>query len=240
MAGWTAAAIAGGAVIGGIASGQAAREQSKATDRATAAQERMFNRQVELQEPFRQAGVNALPELIEASRYTPFGMEQFQQDPGYGFRMREGLKALDRSAAARGGLLSGNQLRGVTQFGQELGSQEYGNAFNRYQAERAARLNPLQSLAGMGQSNAATMAQQAGQFGNVLGQAEATKGNIRASSYMGMANALTGGLGQYLNYQQNQDFMKMYGPRRQPNYANSNQFQSDISDFEGIPGMGGN
>jgi len=239
MAGWTAAAIAGGAVIGGIASGQAAREQSKATDRATAAQERMFNRQVELQEPFRQAGVNALPELIEASRYTPFGMEQFQQDPGYGFRMREGLKALDRSAAARGGLLSGNQLRGVTQFGQELGSQEYGNAFNRYQAERAARLNPLQSLAGMGQSNAATMAQQAGQFGNVLGQAEATKGNIRASSYMGMANALTGGLGQYLNYQQNQDFMKLYGPRRQPNYANSNQFQSDISNFEGIPGMGG-
>lgn len=240
MSGWTAAAIAGGAVIGGIASGQAAREQSKATDRATAAQERMFNRQVELQEPFRQAGVNALPELIEASRYTPFSMEQFQQDPGYAFRMREGLKALDRSAAARGGLLSGNQLRGVTQFGQELGSQEYTNAFNRYQAERAARLNPLQSLAGMGQSNAATMAQQAGQFGNVLGQAEATKGNIRASSYMGMANALTGGLGQYLNYQQNQDFMKLYGPRRQPNYANSNQFQSDISDFEGIPGMGGN
>ena len=214
MAGWTAAAIAGGAVIGGIASGKAAREQSKATDRATAAQERMFNRQVELQEPFRQAGVNALPELIEASRYTPFSMEQFQQDPGYAFRMREGLKALDRSAAARGGLLSGNQLRGVTQFGQELGSQEYTNAFNRYQAERAARLNPLQSLAGMGQSNAATMAQQAGQFGNVLGQAEATKGNIRASSYMGMANALTGGLGQYLNYQQNQDFMKLYGPRQ--------------------------
>ena len=239
MAGWTAAAIAGGAVIGGIATGQAAREQSKATDRATAAQERMFNRQVELQEPFRQVGVNALPELVEASRYTPFSMEQFQQDPGYAFRMREGLKALDRSAAARGGLLSGNQLRGVTQFGQELGSQEYGNAFNRYQAERAARLNPLQSLAGMGQSNAATMAQQAGQFGNVLGQAEATKGNIRASSYMGAANALTGGIGQYLNYQQNQDFMKLYGPRRQPNYANSNQFQSDISNFEGIPGMGG-
>jgi hypothetical protein len=216
MAGWTAAAIAGGAVIGGIASGKAAREQSKATDRATAAQERMFNRQIELQEPFRQAGVNALPELIEASRYTPFSMDQFQQDPGYAFRMREGLKALDRTAAARGGLLGGNQLRGVTQFGQDLASQEYGNAFNRYQAERAARLNPLQSLAGMGQSNAATMAQQAGQFGNVLGQAETTKGNIRASSYMGMANALTGGLGQYLNYKQNQDFMKMYGPRQTP------------------------
>ena len=67
MAGWTAAAIAGGAVIGGIASGKAAREQAKAVDRGTASQERMFNRQVELQEPFRQAGVNALPELAGVS-----------------------------------------------------------------------------------------------------------------------------------------------------------------------------
>ena len=180
-----------------------------------------------------------MPELIEASRYTPFSMEQFQQDPGYAFRMREGLKALDRSAAARGGLLSGNQLRGVTQFGQDLASQEYTNAFNRYQSERAARLNPLQSLAGMGQSNAATMAQQAGQFGQNMAENQIARGNLRASGYMGAANALSGGIGQYLNYQQNQDFMKLYGPRRQPNYANSNQFQSDISDFEGIPGMGG-
>lgn len=214
MSGWTAGAIAGSAVIGGIASSNAAREQSKAADRATAEQRRQFERQVELQEPFRQAGVNALPELIEASRYTPFSMEQFQQDPGYAFRMREGLKALDRSAAARGGLLSGNQLRGVTQFGQDLASQEYTNAFNRYQSERAARLNPLQSLAGMGQSNAATMAQQAGQFGQNMAENQIARGNLRASGYMGAANALSGGIGQYLNYQQNQDMMKLYGPRQ--------------------------
>lgn len=211
-----AAAIAGGAVIGGIASGKAAREQSKAIDRGTASQERMFNRQVELQEPFRQVGVNALPELVEASKYKPFTYEDFIVDPGYRFRLQEGLRALDRTAAARGGLLGGNQLRGITQFGQELGSQEYGNAFNRYNIGFQNRLNPLQSLAGVGQTTTATMANQAGQFGNVLGQAEATKGNIRASSYMGMANALTGGLGQYLNYRQNQDFMKMYGPQQTP------------------------
>lgn len=226
MSGWTAGAIAGSAVIGGIASSNAAREQSKAADRATAEQRRQFERQVELQEPFRQAGVNALPELIAASRYTPFSMEQFQQDPGYAFRMREGLKALDRSAAARGGLLSGNQLRGVTQFGQDLASQEYTNAFNRYQSERAARLNPLQSLAGMGQSNAATMAQQAGQFGQNMAENQIARGNLRASSYMGAANALTGGIGQYLNYRQNQDMMKMYGPRQyaEPTFDDINDF----------------
>jgi len=216
MAGWVAAATIGGALIGSAASSKASKAQVQAQREGDAAQERMFNRQVELQEPFRRAGVNALPELVEASRYTPFGMEQFQQDPGYGFRLKEGLRALESSAAARGGLMSGNQMRGVTRFGQELGSQEYTNAFNRYQAERAARLNPLQSLAGMGQSNAATMAQQAGQYGQNLAQGAATMGNIRASGYTNTANALTGALGQGLNYYQNKQMMDRFFPPQQP------------------------
>ena len=203
-----------GSVIQGYGANRAAKEQSKAMDRATAAQERMFNRQVELQEPFRQVGVNALPELVEASRYTPFGMEQFQADPGYGFRLKEGLRALENSAAARGGLLSGNAMRGITRYGQELGSQEFGNAFNRYQAERAARLNPLQSLTGMGQSTAATLGGQAGQYGQSLAQNEMARGNIRASSYMGAANALASGLGNYMNYQQNQAMMDRFFPKQ--------------------------
>lgn len=198
-----------GSLIQGYGADRAAKTQAQATDRATAAQQAMFDRQVELQEPFRQVGVNALPELVEASRYTPFDMGQFQQDPGYAFRMREGLKALDRTAAARGGLLSGAQLRGVTRYGQELGSQEYTNAFNRYQAERAARLNPLQSLAGMGQSTAATIAGQAGQLGQSIGANMIQGGVARASGYAGMANAATGGLSNYLAYQQNQTRNKL-------------------------------
>lgn len=202
------------AAIGANASRKASKTQERAAQEGTNAQERMFERQVALQEPFRKAGVNALPELIAASKYTPFGMKQFQQDPGYGFRLREGLKALDQSAAARGGLLSGNQLRGVTRYGQELGSQEYTNAFNRYQAERAARLNPLQSLVGLGQTNAATMAQQAGQFGQAQAANAAQMGNIRASGYMGTANALTSALGQGLNYYQNQQMMNRFFPQQ--------------------------
>ena len=211
---WIAAATIGSGILGGIASGKASRAQQQAQREANAAQERMFNRQVELQEPFRQVGVNALPELVEASRYTPFNMDQFQQDPGYAFRMREGLKALDRSAAARGGLLSGNQLRGVTQFGQDLASQEYTNAFNRYQAERQARLNPLQSLAGVGQTATNTLSNEAGQYGQAMANNAAAMGNIRASGYMNQANALTGGLGQYLNYQQNKQMMDKFFPQQ--------------------------
>ena len=214
MAGWVAAATVGGALIGANASSRASRAQQQAQREANAAQERMFNRQVELQEPFRQAGVNALPELVEASRYTPFGMEQFEASPGYGFRLKEGLRALENSAAARGGLLSGNAMRGITRYGQGLASDEFDRAFNRYQAERAARLNPLQSLAGMAQSSANTLTGAAGQYGQNLAQGAATMGNIRASGYVGQANALTGALGQGLNYYQNQQMMNRYFPQQ--------------------------
>jgi hypothetical protein len=215
MAGWTAAAIAGSAIIGGYSANKAAKEQSRSAAEATAAQERMFNRQVELQEPFRQAGVNALPELIAASRYDPFTMDKFQQDPGYAFRMKEGLRALENTAAARGGLLSGNAMRGLTRYGQGLASEEFGNAFNRYQAERAARLNPLQSLAGMGQTTAANVAGQAGQFGQAMGANIIGAGNARASGYMGTANAISNALGQGLSYYQNRDLIAAY--KQNPN-----------------------
>lgn len=219
-------AMLGSALIGGAASGAAGRAQERAAREGAAAQERMFNRQVELQEPFRQAGVNALPELVAASRYTPFGMEQFQTDPGYGFRLKEGLRALENSAAARGGLLSGNTMRGITRYGQGLASDEYTNAFNRYQAERAARLNPLQSLTGMGQTAANTLSNEAGQYGQAMAQNAAQMGNIRASGYMNTANALAGGLGQGLNYYQNQQMMNRIFPQQQQPTATTPSYGS--------------
>jgi hypothetical protein len=219
-------AMLGSAVLGGVASGSAARAQERAAREGAAAEERMYNKSVELQEPFRQAGVNALPELVAASRYTPFRMEQFQADPGYAFRLQEGIKALDRSAAARGGLLSGNQLRGITEFGQNLGSQEFGNAFNRYQLERQARLGPLQSLTGMGQTTANTLTGLAGTYGQNMAQNAAQTGNIRASGYMNTANALTGALGQGLNYYQNQQLMNRFFPQQQQPTATTPSYGS--------------
>jgi hypothetical protein len=168
-------------------------------------QREQFERQVELQAPFREAGVRALPELEAASRYTPFGMDQFTADPGYGFRLSEGQKALDRQAAARGGLISGGALKAAQRYGQEMGSQEYTNAFNRYQTERQARLNPLQSLAGMAQTSTGQLGQAGQTMATNVGEAGAAAAQARASGYMGQANALSQGLGQYINYSQGQD-----------------------------------
>jgi hypothetical protein len=209
-----AAAVVGSSLIGSSASKKAASTQADAANRAADLQMQQFERQVELQEPWRQAGITALNKLTPlATEYTPFGMEQFQQDPGYAFRMQEGMKALERSAAARGGLLSGGMLRGAQRYGQDLASQEYMNAFNRYQAERNARLNPLQSLAGVGQTATNQLGQAGQAMASNVGQAMGAAAQARASGYVGGANALTQGLGTYLNYQQGQNFLNALRPQ---------------------------
>jgi hypothetical protein len=206
----TAALIGGGAaIIGGALAGsgasKAAGVQAAAADRAAQLQNEQFQQTREDQMPWLKAGEQALNKLIPLTDYQNFGMGQFQADPGYAFRMSEGMKGLERSAAARGGLLSGATLKGIQRFGQDLGSQEYQNAFNRYQAERQARLGPLQSLAGVGQ----TTAQQLGQTGaaNAAAVGDLMTGGAaaRASGYVGGANALTGALSGATNmYMQGQ------------------------------------
>jgi len=219
---WVAAAIAASSLLGAYSADKASKTQSDAAERAAEAQaaasryaadlqQQQYRENVQRQQPFYEAGVNALPELVQASRYTPFGQEQFQADPGYAFRLSEGQKALDRSAAARGGLISGGALKAATRYGQEMGSQEYTNAFTRYQQERAARLNPLQSLTGMGQTTAAglgaagqNMASNVGNYGmagaNATGEGYMGAANARASGYMGGYNAINSGLSNYLSY----------------------------------------
>lgn len=227
-----AALIGGAAAIGGglIASSgakKAADAQTKAAQDANAAQERMFAEQNRLQEPFRQGGLTAQNEIMQllgiggdkaAAGYgslgKSFGMSDFEQDPGYAFRQSEGMRALERSAAARGNLLSGSTLKGVQRFGQDLASQEYQNAFNRYQVERAAKLNPLQSLMGSGQSATNVMTTAAGQAGQNQAANLYGAGQARASGYVGQANALSTALGQIggiaSNYPMNQAIMKYY------------------------------
>jgi hypothetical protein len=206
MAAWMLpAAILGSSLFGASSASSAADTQAAAADRAAQLQKEQFDRQVELQAPFREAGVRALPELESASRYTPFGMQQFTADPGYGFRLAEGQKALDRQAAARGGLISGAALKGAQRFGQEMGSQEYTNAFNRYQTERQARLNPLQSLAGMAQTSVGQLGAAGQAMASGVGEAGGQAAQARASGYMGGANALSQGLSNYMGYSQGQD-----------------------------------
>lgn len=201
---WMALAIGGSALLGASASKSAANTQAASADRATELQERMFNKQLELQEPFRQSGINALNKIES-------GDIMGSMDPSYSFRFQEGLKALDRSAAARGGLLSGGALKAAQRYGQEFASNEFGNAYNR-----------LASRAGFGQTASTNMGGAAGQFGTNAGNLMTGAGAARASGYVGGANALTGGLNQYMNYTQNQNLMNRLLPQQSTGAAYSN------------------
>lgn len=224
-----ATAIVGSAVIGGIASNSAAQTQADAAAASTAAQERMFNKQVELQAPWRTAGETALNRLSTGLAAggafdKAFSETDWKQDPGYQFRLSEGLKSLERSAAARGGLLSGAQMKGITNYGQNAASQEYQNAFNRYYTERANKLQPLQSLAGIGQTSANALTGAAGTLGQSIGSNIIGAGNASAAGTIGIANAISGGVGQGINYYQGQQYLN-----RLPNYGATNFNTVDTS-----------
>lgn len=210
-------ALIGGAILGGAylssnaassAADTAAGASTQASQASIAEQRRQFDINQANQQPWLTAGTGAVNQLAAGlapggqftQNFTPADF-MAGQDPGYGFRMSEGLKALDRSAASRGGLLSGATLKGAQQYGQGLASQEYQNAFNRYQTNRANILNPLQSLAGVGQSTATALgtagSNMAGNIGNTLMSNAANTGNAamsaagaRISAYGGAANVL--------------------------------------------------
>lgn len=179
-------AILGSSLLGANAAKSAAGIQAGAQNQANQLQYQMWQEQQKLQEPWRQTGINALNKLNTG--------DILNNDPGYAFRLGEGLKALDRQAAARSGLISGGALKAATKYGQDMGSQEYQNAFNRYA-----------TLAGYGQNASNALTNAAGTAGSNIGAGITSAGAANAAGNVGTANAIAGGLGQYLNYAGNQD-----------------------------------
>jgi len=229
------AAAIGVSAVGSLASGimqsdaasSAADAQAQAAANSTALQREMFNKQVELQAPFRTGGLTAqnrlltllglnpnttvsgtnadgtavtLPAGLNVDTSSPdygkyardFGMSDFTTDPGYAFRLDQGNKALNAAAAARGGMISGNALTAAQNYGQQMGSQEYQNAYNRYQTNRANQLQPLQSLMGIGQTSTNALTNAAGAYGTAAGNNALAAGNAQASGIIGSANAWGG------------------------------------------------
>lgn len=213
------------------AANQAAQLQADAAQRQLDFQREMFQTQREMQEPWRAAGVNALNriEMREDDVPGPFraktglpgaftGQVNMMADPGYQFRLSEGLKALDRQAAARGGLISGGALKAAQRYGQDYASGEYGNAYNRalteynaamqrsqmgygreldaYNAEMqrsAAGYNRLASMAGLGQTSVGQIGSAAQNYANLGSNALGTMGAAQAGGITGAANARASG-----------------------------------------------
>ena len=168
---------------------------------AIAAQKEARDQQIALQEPYRQAGLtgqNRLMELLGLGDNTgsarfgqyarDFGMQDFQQDPGYTFRLKEGLDQIGSQARAQGGAGGGRTMMGIQKYAQGLASQEYGNAFNRYQTNRQNQLAPLGSLMTSGQSAASGQAGAQGQYGTNAANLMMTGGANQANAALMQGN----------------------------------------------------
>lgn len=226
-----AAAVIGGAVIGGgaslVAGSKAASAQTRASRDAITAQERSETRALALQAPGREAGYRATAAMMDLAgldrgkpssaggamdfSYNPetgsyeysgggtavsraqgeppnladYAKYDFKADPGYEFRFNEGNRALERGAAARGGLLSGGYGRTAIRYAQDYASSEYKNVFDR-----------IATIAGYGNSATSQGAQTIVNTGTNTGNALINAGEARASGYIAQGNAFSGAVNQ--------------------------------------------
>ena len=189
-----AAAVIGSAVVGAAGSayagkqaGKAAKTQADSADRASQIQQENFEQTRKDLMPYKQAGDTSLSQLM--GQMTPDGYfnqtytgQDIYSDPSYQFRLQQGQDAIQSSAAAKGGLLTGATLKALQNYGQESASQEYSNAYNRFNADQTNRYNRLSNLVGIGQ-NAAVQ----------VGNAGAQTAQAVANNTMAGANSIAAG-----------------------------------------------
>lgn len=206
---FVAAAVVGSAVVSSVVANNAAKKAAKAqvdaADKASQTELEMFEQNREDMKPWRDAGTTSLAQMLEGTKdggefNRNFTMADFVKDPGYEFRMNEGQQAIERGAAARGGALSGRALKEATRYGQDFASNEYGNAYNRYNNDLSTRFGRLSSIAGTGQTSTAQIGQMGTQVAGQIGENTLQAGNARASGYVGRANAINSGLQSIGNY----------------------------------------
>lgn len=177
----------------GINSAAAGLEaQTQAAAAANATQRYIYDTTRQDMAPWRESGMRALAGLDNKDFQQDFDANDFQQDPGYQFRLDEGMKAIERSAAARGGLNSTATMKNLGRFSQGVASDEYGKAYDRFNADRDRRFNRMASLAGIGQTSQGAVNAAGQNYGNNVSSNQIGVGNAQAASGIAQQNQRTG------------------------------------------------
>lgn len=181
--GTTAAILGGASVLGGIFGGsqakKAANAQADAARYAADIGDKQFQQTRTDMAPWREAGGKAIGQLSDMLQPG----YDYTASPGYQFRLSEGLKGVEGSAASRGILHSGGTLKGINNYAQNMAAGDFGDQFNR-----------VASVAAGGQQAATTLGQLGAQNARSAGDFATQAGNARASGYVGQANAFNGTL----------------------------------------------
>lgn len=141
----------------------------------------------------------------------PFTGDDLENEPGYQFGLSEGEKSINRAALGRGSFDSGATLKALLRYGNDYAGTKFNEGFNRNMATKNNIYSMLSGQSGQG-ANASGMtaglgANAAGMQGNFLTQGA----DARAAGMIGGVNSLNAGVGNYLDYRNNQafaDYMK--------------------------------
>ena len=215
------AAVGVGASI--YSSNKASNAQTAAANQANATQTSEFDQQQATQAPYLGAGYGALAQMQDPYYQEKFGMGQFQQDPAYQFNLQQGMSALQNSAAARGGLMSGNTLAGISQYSQGQANNEYQQAFNNFNTTQSNSYGRLATLAGLGEGVAENQGALGANMANQIGQNTMGAANAQGAAAIAQGNAwgtAASGLGNYASTQ------SILNKLNTPNYVYPNGYPS--------------
>lgn len=189
-------AVLGAAGIGAAGSIISSNNASSAAKDASNTQLQMYQQTRSDLQPFASSGASAMSQLANIFGFGPGGSgqpsaaaatSQLTQFPGYQFGLSQGTQALDRSAASRGLLLSGAQLKDTQQFGQQYAMQQ---AWQPY-------VSGLQWAANLGENAAAGTGQAGATAAAGAAQAQLAGGSAAANGVAGVTNSLQSGLQAY-------------------------------------------
>lgn len=181
-------------VIGANGARKAANAQKAGIENAKKDINAGYDKAIGYQTPFIDAGKQTIGQLAAGLQdggefNRKYSISDFTADPGYAFRMQQGQQAVERGAAARGGALSGAAIKDTQRFGQDLASNEYQSAFNRYNTDLNGRFSRLSSVAQMGQRGADNGSNLESDRGARLGDLSVNKGNVNSAKELAYSNA---------------------------------------------------
>lgn len=164
------------------------------------------------------------PDYVSMAAQNLPGMmtqQQLEATPGYQFTRDQGLKSVRSAAAARGLGVSGAALKGAAEYATGLADKTYASRFNEaqqrftdfinlnagQQGNLTNQYNRLSGLATIGANAAAQTGTQGTSLANQAGRAEMAAGTASGSGLINAGNALSGGVQNYLGYQQLQNYL---------------------------------
>lgn len=170
--------------FGDNATDKAIKAQTQGTNQANAVLGGAYGVQNDLLNPWAQTGTKSMTSLAN----NDF-MNNWQQDPGYQFRLDEGNKAINAAASARGLGNSGATMKALARYGQDYATGEYDKVYNR-------NYNRLSQLAGFGQDATNSMVNASANYGNSVSNNYMGLGNANAAAQVAQSNRFNNLLGQ--------------------------------------------